>query len=246
MIGMLLGLITNRHFTLCDYSPRKTQEELGISNFQSCVERTSESKLIKYYETIPEGEFRPLDSKEFGYSNIRIPDDADEIITKFKALPLHEKGIVENSVSCYQLSLDLNETYPTFSLVALFSAMEAMVDLDRGNVERPVICPLCGGQYSIRGASWRFIYDFITRLLSLSQDETEELESILPDAYNSMRSAAVHSAKLRGLEYDTDEKKRFYLPENGHFQPPYQKISYYFNSLKEIYVTAMLTWIKNQ
>lgn len=257
MIGMLLGLITNRHFTLCGSSPRKTQEELEIANFQSCIERASESKLRKYYETVPEGEFQPLDSEEFRYNNIRIPDDADEIVTKFKALPPHEKGILENSISCYQLSLDMNETYPTFSLVALISAMEAMVDLDRGELERPAICPLCnhsynpicpncGDQYSLIGANWRFIYDFITRLLSLSQRETEELKSILKDAYYSMRSAAVHSAKLRGLEYDTDKKMRFYLPENGHFQPPYQKISYYFNSLKEIYVSAMLTWLKNQ
>lgn len=257
MIGMLIGLITNRHFTLCDSSPRKTQEELGIANFQSCVERVSESKLIKYYESVPEGEFQPLDSKEFGYNNIRIPDDADEIVTKFKALPPHEKGIVENSVSCYQLSLDLNEIYPTFSLVALISAMEAMVDLDRGHFEQPARCPLCnhsynpicpncGGQYSLRGASWRFIFDLITRLLPLSQEETEEFESILVDAYHRMRSAAVHSAKLRGLEYDTDEKMRFYLPENGHFQPPFRDIIYYFNSLKEIYISAMLTWLKNQ
>jgi len=257
MIGMLLGLITNRHFTLCEYSPRKSQEELGISNLQSCVERTSESKLLQYYKAIPEGEFHSVDSKEFGYSNIRIPDDANEIITKYNNLPPKIKGIVEDSISCYQLSLDLNETYPTFSLVALFSAMEAMVELDKGEIRQPATCPICshsynpkcpncGNVYSLRGgASWRFIIDFVTRQLSLSQEEIEELESILRDAYSSIRSAAVHGAKLRGLEYDTDKKMQFYLPEDGNFQPPYQKIGYYFNSLREIYVSAILTWIKN-
>lgn len=170
VIGILFGLITNRHFTLCDYSPRQTQEELGIPNFQTYVEKVSKSKLLEFMSAYPEGELKPLLSREFGYNNIRIPEDAIEIFTKYDNIPPDKKVIFEDSLTCYQLSLDLHEKYPTFSLVSLLSAMEAMTHLDRSTIKQPAkcplcgyfynpICPKCGKEYSLEGAHWKHILE---------------------------------------------------------------------------------------
>jgi len=47
-LGMLLGLICNLHFSICEYAPQPTQKELGIPNFQPCVEPVSKSKLLNF------------------------------------------------------------------------------------------------------------------------------------------------------------------------------------------------------
>ena len=257
IIGMLLGLISNRHFSVCEYAPKQSQEELGIPNIQPYVEITSKSKLPVLLHSYPEGEFKPLSSDEFRYNNIRLPDDTIEIFNKYDGFPPEKKIIFEDSLCCYQLSLDLKEKFPTFSLVSLLSAMDVMAHLDIRKIEQPAkchlcghvynpICPKCGKEYTLEASRWKYIFEFIKNTVSITPNEENELKNILEDSYYRMRSAAVHNAKLRGLEYDTDEKFRFYLPVDKHFEPSYFTVDYYYRSLKQIFSYTLIEWLKNQ
>ena len=80
----------------------------------------------------------------------------------------------------------------------------------------------------------------------MNENEEEELVTILENSYYLMRSAAVHNAKLRGLEYDTEEKMRYYLPDSSQFVPSSLKLDYYYRSLKEIVVSTLLEWLRKQ
>jgi len=257
-IGMLLGLITNRHFTLCESVPKITCEELKIPNFRIYSEKASDSKLLEFKEKYPKGEMRPIARKgEFAYSNIRFPDDTLDLILQYKNLSDKVKEVFEDTLRCYQLSLDLYEHFPTFSLVALLSSLESMIKLSEISIKRTVgcpicgyryypICPKCGKQYSLEGAKWKYLLEFIKENNSLNETEEEELSTILEESYHSIRSAAVHNAKLRGLEYDTEEKMRYYLPDSSQFVPSFLKLDYYYRSLKEVVVSTLLEWLRKQ
>ena len=43
-----------------------------------------------------------------------------------------------------------------------------------------------------------------------------------------------------------DEKIRYFLPSDSSFVPSIYRLEYYYSSLKEITVSAMLNWLKKQ
>jgi len=61
-----------------------------------------------------------------------------------------------------------------------------------------------------------------------------------------VNNARARNAKLRGLEYDTEEKMRYYLPDSSQFVPSFLKLDYNYRSLKEIVVSTLLEWLRKQ
>lgn len=257
ILGMLLGLICNLHFSICEYAPQLTQKELGIPNFQPCVEPVSKSKLVNFMKEFPEGHFVPLSSEEFRYDNIRLPDDTTVLFEKYFNLLNDKKEAFEESLCCFQMAFDLEPKFPTMSMVSLFSAMERMAEIDKINIEQSATCPRCGfkydpkcpscnQQYGIPAARWKNVFEFVKKYLSITGEEERYLKDILEDSYYRIRSAGVHSAKLRGLEYETSEKMRLYLPNEKHFEPSWLTSDYHYRSLKQIFARTLIEWLKKQ
>jgi len=143
-----------------------------------------------------------------------------------------KKEAFNESLSCFQMSLDLQPKFPTMSMICLFSAMERMAKRDEIETKQ--------------SAKWKEVFEFIKKYVSLTDKEEQDLKEILRDSYYRMRSAGVHSAKLRGLEYETSEKKRFYLPDIIHFEPSWLSINWYYTSLKQIFGYTLIEWLKTQ
>ncbi len=254
-LGMFLGLICNIHFSVCDYVPQHIQKEWGISNIQPCVEPASKSKLIDFMKEFPKGHLVSISGEESRYNNIRLPIDTVELFEKYFQLPDNKKQTFNETLCCFQMSLDLKSTFPTMSMISLFSAMENMTNTDKVEIKKSAICPKCGfiydpvcpncnKRYRLQAAKWKGVLEFINKYVSLTEKEKSDLEKILKDSYHRMRSAGVHSAKLRGLEYETSEKKSFYLPDTQHFAPSWLSIDYYYKSLKQIFVSSLIEWLK--
>jgi Apea-like HEPN len=155
-------------------------EQLKIDEFSTTsIQAINLIPYPKYYLYKPHLDSDYKDAIEF-------PEVMDELLDKYFNLTADKQQIINSSISYAVSAVELNDTKKTLSLLASFTAMETMVNLEYMAV-KPEKCGECGQQKFSVARKFR---EFLLKYLGDTEPNKKKFNK-----YYSLRSKIVHTGQ---------------------------------------------------
>lgn len=169
------------HWCMSLFHWQKQPNQLKITEFSdiSRFEDVFLSDFKSYYMHDPNLDYRSTEE-------VTLPDHTTLILDKYYELEKNLKPIVDTAISHVQSSVLLNESNKTMSMIASFTAIETMVNLEFSGV-KVENCKECGQPMFKVSNKYR---DFLFKYIGESKSNKKKFS-----AYYSLRSKIVHTGE---------------------------------------------------